>query len=206
MKDKNNNINFNGSVNFNGLSQIASRDINNYNLSDVNTKASYTPEPKWRSPITMAILTWISFITGVIFIFPISHLVKSVRGLLDGNIQALSDSGIEIASFFLIGIILFLTITLSLRRITKKQTRHPLLFDYAISGANQRLTLEKIHIEKCPLCGGKMRYYNKAIELRDIVRSDGSVKREVVRRIPALECKRNTDHWYKVDPAEDKVQ
>lgn len=71
----------------------------------------------------------------------------------------------------------------SLRRITKNQTRHPLLFNYAISGYGRRLTLEKIHIEKCPQCGGKMKYYNKPVEWIDKHYSDGKSKREVTKRI-----------------------
>lgn len=206
MKNKKNNINFNGPVNFNGSSQIASGDINNHNLRDITTKALYTPEPKWRSQITMEILTWISVIIGIVSIFPISQIVKFIMNLLDGKIQDLSNSGIQNYSFFLLGLMIFLLITITLRRITKKQTRHPLLFNYAISGVNQRLTLEKINIEKCPQCGGEMKYYNKAIEWCDVTRTDGSVKREVVRKIPAVECKRNANHWYEVDPAEDKLQ
>ena len=94
----------------------------------------------------------------------------------------------------------------TLRRIAKKQTRHPLFFNFAISGYGNRLTIEKIHIEGCPQCGGKMKYYNKPVEWREILRSDGSTKREVTKRIPVLECKRNAEHWYAVDPAEDRVK
>ncbi len=75
-----------------------------------------------------------------------------------------------------------------------------------ISGYGNRLTIEKIHIEGCPQCGGKMKYYNKPVEWREILRSDGSTKREVTKRIPVLECKRNAEHWYAVDPAEDRVK
>ena len=51
-----------------------------------------------------------------------------------------------------------------------------------------------------------MRYYNKPVEWKEVLRSDGSVKNEVTKRVPALECKRNSKHWYEVDPAEDKVK
>lgn len=84
--------------------------------------------------------------------------------------------------------------------------KNPLFFNFAISGYGNRLTIEKIHIEGCPQCGGKMKYYNKPVEWREILRSDGSTKREVTKRIPVLECKRNAEHWYAVDPAEDRVK
>ena len=120
--------NFNGNVNFTGKTQIAAGDIIN-NISEEKQKtANYDPEPKWRSPFTLA------------------------------------------------------------------------------SGYGNRLTIEKIHIEGCPQCGGKMKYYNKPVEWREILRSDGSMKREVTKRIPVLECKRNAEHWYAVDPAEDEVK
>ena len=51
----------------------------------------------------------------------------------------------------------------------------------------------------------KMKYYNKQIEWVDKLYSDGKVKREVTKRIPVLECKRNSNHCYVVDYAEDKV-
>lgn len=51
-----------------------------------------------------------------------------------------------------------------------------------------------------------MKYYSKPIEWVDKYYSDGRTKREVTKRIPVLECKRNSEHWYEVDPAEDKVE
>ena len=92
-----------------------------------------------------------------------------------------------------------------LRSITKKETRHPLFFNYAISGLGRRITIEKIHIDKCPICGGTMKYFNKAVEWEYGKYSDGRTKREVIKKVPALQCKRNSNHWFEVDPAEDRV-
>ncbi|MDI5946385.1 hypothetical protein [Streptococcus equi] len=92
-----------------------------------------------------------------------------------------------------------------MRSITKKETRHPLFFNYAISGLRRKITIEKIHIDKCPICGGTMKYFNKAVEWRDITYSDGRKKHEVIKKVPALQCKRNSEHWFKVDPAADRV-
>ena len=52
----------------------------------------------------------------------------------------------------------------------------------------------------------KNEIYNKQIEWVDKLYSDGKVKREVTKRIPVLECKRNSNHYYVVDYAEDRVQ
>ena len=43
---------------------------------------------------------------------------------------------------------------------------------------------------------GKMKYYNKPIECRH---------GKITKAIPALECLRNHEHWYKVEPAEDRI-
>ena len=50
-----------------------------------------------------------------------------------------------------------------------------------------------------------MKYFNKAIKWRDITYSDGRTKREVIKRVPALQCKRNSDHWFEVDPAAERL-
>lgn len=78
--------------------------------------------------------------------------------------------------------------------------------NFAINGYGGRLVLEKIHIDKCPQCGGKMKYYNKPVEWKELLYSNGKIKRQIVKKVPALECKRNAEHWYKVDPAEDRVK
>jgi len=122
-------------------------------------------------------------VIGILGVFPISNIVKVAVNLFNGSSQVTSD--IKTAIYLiLLAILMFLFILFfSLRRITKNQTRHPLLFNYAISGYGRRLTLEKIHIEKCPQCGGKMKYYNKPVEWIDKHYSDGKSKREVTKRI-----------------------
>lgn len=204
---KNNNRNyFNGTTNFNGTTQIAVGDIIN-NTSDIHLKnANYTPEPVWRSPFTMGVLSWISFAIAIGELFPIGKMVKNVLNVFGGAPKV--SSGVENQSYLIIfAILTFLFIAfIMLRRVARNQTRHPLLFNFAISGYGKRLILEKIHIDKCPQCGGNMKYYNKPVEWIDKHYSDGKTKREITKRTPALECKRNSEHWYEVDPAEDKVE
>lgn len=204
-KGNKNQNNFNGTTNFNGPVQFAAGDINNGDSVAEKNIAQYTAEPIWRSPITMAILTWISVVIGIASLLPFGHIIKNVLELLKGNVKMLSSEEIQIYSIVFMVLFCLFIIIFSLRRITKKQTRHPICFNYAISGYGGRLNLERIHIDKCPLCGGKMKYYNKPIEWREIVKSNGSTKREVIKRVPALECKRNARHWFEVDPAEDKI-
>ena len=91
------------------------------------------------------------------------------------------------------------------KSITSKETRYPLMFNYALSGIGNRLSIEKVEVAACPICNGKMKYYNKPIAWDRIIDSNGNEKRIVTERVPALECKRNSKHWAEVDPAEDKV-
>ncbi|WP_099203899.1 hypothetical protein [Scatolibacter rhodanostii] len=205
--NKNQNKNsFNGIMNFNDTAQIAAGDIIN-NIPAVKSyqEAKYTPEPIWRSSITMAILTWVGFAISIVGLLPLGKIIKSILEFFNGNAKVLLKSEIMTYLIVLLVVLVLCFIIFSLRRITKTQTRYPLFINFAINGKGEKLTLEKIHIDKCLQCGGKMKYYNKPIEWREIFRNDGSLKREVTKRIPALECKRNTEHWYEVDPAEDKV-
>ena len=202
-----NNNNFKGPVNFNGPAQVAGGDIINVINEEEKPRlktARYTPEPVWRSPFTLAVLSWISLILGIVSVIPVGKILQNALNLFKGNIQAIMNFPIELYTYFLMFSILLLTFVLSLRRITKKQIRVPLVFDYAISGVERRIVLEKVKLGECPICGGKMKYYNKPIEWREYC-VDGKRKREVVKRVPALECKRNNKHWVEVDPAEERI-
>lgn len=206
MKDTNSQYNFNGTTNFNGSVQFAGGDIINESSTPKQVEATYTPEPKWRSPFTLAVLSWISVIIGILSLIPIGKIFISALNILKGNFQAASNFPIQAYLTASIVLAFIFVIFLSFRRIVKKQIRVPLALNYAISGHDGHLTLEKIHINKCPQCGGKMKYYNKPVEWIDKYYSDGKTKREVTKRIPVLECTRNSEHCYKVDPAEDKVK
>ena len=203
MRDKSNINNVSGNV-FNGPTNIVAG--NNYSKKDEADKvATYKPEPIWRSPITMAILSWVGLILSLIGLFPLYKIFEPIINLItNGRIKAdLNNDNIYVIIFAVIFI--FFVLIMCLRSITKKETRHPLFFNYAISGLGRRITIEKIHISQCPICGGTMKYFNKAVEWEDRKYSDGRTKREVIKKVPALQCKRNSNHWFEVDPAEDRV-
>lgn len=206
MRDINHQNNFNGTTNFNGSVQFAGGDIINETSISKQVEATYTPEPKWRSPFTLAVLSWISVIIGILGLIPSGKIFVNAINLLKGNSQAVSDFPIQVYLMVFIILVFLFVLFFSLRRIVKKQIRVPLVLNYALSGHDGHLTLEKIHIDKCPQCGGKMKYYNKPVAWIDKYYSDGKTKREVTKRIPVLECARNSEHCYKVDPAEDKVK
>ena len=206
MRDKYSKSNINnvsGNI-FNGPTNIVAG--NNYSKEAEEDKvASYTPEPVWRSPITMAMLSWMGFIISLLGLFPMYKMFEPEINLITNKrVKVDLNNNIYVIIFAVIFILFVLV--LCLRSITKKETRHPLFFNYAISGLGRKITIEKIRIDKCPICGGTMKYFNKAVECRDITYSDGRTKREVTKKVPALQCKRNSDHWYEVDPAADKLK
>ncbi|WP_150262710.1 hypothetical protein [Parvimonas micra] len=202
MRDKNNN-NVSGNV-FNGTTNIIAGNSNNIGINEEEKTAKYTAEPVWRSPIIMALLTWLGIIISLIEVFPIYKIFNSIITLLkEKNIQN-NISYIKYSMIFII-LIFILIVILWLRSITKRETRHPLFFNYAISGFGRKISIEKIHINNCSKCGGKMKYYNKPVEWNEYY-YNGKIKREITKRVPVLECKRNSEHCYEVDPAEDKLK
>lgn len=204
MDSKQNNIN--GKVNFYGPAQVAGGDIINFLNEEKKqtTAAGYTSEPVWRSPFTLAVLSWISVILAVVSVVPMGKILQNVLYLFQGNTKAVMNFQINQYVYFMFVSLLLFVFSLWLRRITKKQIRIPLAFDYAINGMERRIVIEKIKPGKCPICGGGMKYYNKPIEWREY-NVDGKRKREVIKRTPALECRRNCEHWFKVDQAEEKI-
>lgn len=152
MKKINNQNNFNGTTNFNGPVQFSAIDTIN-NTNNNQCKANYTPEPKWRSPFTLAVLSWISVVIGILGLIPVGKIFENALKLLKGNMQTVSTFPIQVyLMFFVISVLLF-ALFFSLRRIAIKQIRIPLILNYAISGHGERITIEKIHIDKCPQCG-----------------------------------------------------
>jgi len=182
-------------ANFHANTQIVEGDVYNINYEREEQKATYQPEPIWRSQITLATLTWLSFIISVSSLFPIYKvIVEPILNLSTGNYENIGKSNYL---FIVLVLLLFLFFIVQiLRYIAKKQIRYPLILNYAINGKEHKLTLEKININPCPQCGGKMKYYNKPIEW---------IGKKVTKTTPALECLRNHEHWYKVDPAEDRI-
>ena len=206
MIQDNTNKNINIGNTFNGPTQmIGSVVINSPHEGLVEEPATYKPEPLWRSPFTLAVLSWISVIIGVLGIVPIGNIIGSALALFNDSFQRKTTEELKLWIWLFLIVMILLVIFITLRGIAKKQVRYPLFCNLAISGYGKRIVIEKIHISKCPRCGGEMRYYNKPVEWIDHY-IDGKVKREVTKKVPVLECKRNTEHCYRVDTAEDRVK
>lgn len=206
MKQKNTNKNINVGNTFNGPTQMFGPVVINSPHEDlVEEPATYKPETLWRSPFTLAVLSWISVIIGVFGIFPIGNIIGSALALFNDAFQRKTTEELQLWTWLFFIALMLLVIFITLRRIAKKQVRYPLFCNLAISGCGKRIVIERIHISKCPRCGGEMRYYNKPVEWLDHC-IDGKVKREVTKRVPVLECKRNSEHYYRVDTAEDRIK
>lgn len=185
MRDKFSKSNINavsGNI-FNGPTNIVSGNNTDFNGNSLGKTATYEPEPVWRRPITMAILSWMGIFISLIEIFPFYKLLEHLINLFTNkSIQINANNNIIYWGILAIVIIILFAIIVWLRDITKRETRHPLFFNYAISGLGRKLTIEKIHIDKCTICGGTMKYFNKAVEWRDTTYPNGKTKREVTKK------------------------
>ena len=205
-----NSIENSGGINL-GNQYQAGRDINISTPAPSNDiTAEYDAIPKWRSPFTQSILTWIGTSAGILSLFPIWKTVSPAINLLQLQFGTISEEAslskspstqiFSVAALFLL--LFAVIISFRLRNIAKKQIRKPALPGWAINGRNNRITIEQIKPGKCPRCGGKMKYYNKPIQWDSSVDINGKTKRTITKRAPALECLRNSNHFYLDDPAE----
>lgn len=182
----------------------AGRDVVVNPPPDVPPSATYEAVPKWRSPFTQGVLSWAGAIIGLVSLFPLGKFLQAVLGLFTSGPEGVSGSPSLAWLVASLVLVLVVVLIIKLRRVTKAQLRVPLMFGWAVSGSGHRITIEKIRAGKCPLCGGKMRYYSKPTEWIDHIDANGRKRREVTERRPALECTRNPRHWVEVDPAEEE--
>lgn len=88
MIQDNTNKNINVGNTFNGPAQtIGSVVINSPHEDLVEEPVTYKSEPLWRSPFTLAVLSWISVIIGVLGIFPIGNIIGSALALFNDSFQ-----------------------------------------------------------------------------------------------------------------------
>lgn len=135
MKDKfyNSNINnVSGNI-FNASTTIISGNNNFKEYEIENLTASYTPDPIWKSPIIIGILTWIGFFISLIEFF---SNYKIFNFYLDEN-KIIIYLVVFVIGLFSLFIIIFLI------NMVKKETRYPLFFNYAISGLVKKITIKK---------------------------------------------------------------
>ena len=167
--------------------------------------AEYEAKVIWKTPLTKSVLGFSGILSSVASAFTIfkgiEPLINWFRNSNTGQFKGINENFL----FIFLGIFLLTIIIFYLRSITSKETRQPLMFNYALSGIGNRLSIEKVEVAACPICNGKMKYDNKPTAWDRVIDPNGKEKRIVTERVPALECKRNSKHWFEVDPAEDKI-
>lgn len=184
---------------------VAGRDVHIQKNGEERPVAKYEAKVIWKTPLTKSVLSLSGILSSLASAFTIfksiEPLINWFRNSKTGQFKGINENFV----FIFLGIFLLTIIIFYLRSITSKETRYPLMFNYALSGIGNRLSIEKVEVAACPICNGKMKYYNKPIAWDRIIDSNGNEKRIVTERVPALECKRNSKHWAEVDPAEYKV-
>lgn len=174
----------------------AGRDLIFYPQSaSANTKDAPDYEVKWswRSPLTLAVLTWVSVVVGIL---SLGSAYKVFEPLLSG---LFNGSGLDVAStiqplwiYVLLGFILLFAIAMLLRRIASNETQHLSRFSMvpAITGWGKRIGLARLK-GQC-VCGGKLRFYSKPVGFSPPDPQTG--KQRVTEREMSAECVRDPKH------------
>ncbi|UNU72642.1 hypothetical protein LU293_05855 [Moraxella nasovis] len=166
--------------------------------SEPKFEATYDAQPLWRSPFTLATLTWLSVPSSILAILSIIALI----------FESIYKTGI--GYYIFIPVLIFIPFFLFLawlKNIAEKQIRLPTwLKGYAINGFGKVIAVEKIIANPCPICGGEMIYHNRLVDYDEIYYSNGTSKKINKKYRPYLTCTRNFEHAYEIDKAEQRLQ
>lgn len=173
--------------------------------SEESNRPEYEIHKKWDSEIAEKPLTVASVVA---FLADVCTLI----GFLYAAYNARNTQKLPSLTFLCILLVLLAVFSLAfgialwLRDIVKKQLLLPLAFGYGISGYHGKIGLCSI-TGKCPICGGKLKYYNGMTEWHDVIDPiNGQIlKRVPKRKEPVLRCNRNHRHLWLVDPAEVRI-
>ena len=165
--------------------------------NEKSENAQIKAEPKWRSPLTKDVLTWISCIAGVLALFPANSLY---HWIVTGSFKSATLKPLilyicvfSVLAFIILG-------SCRLRTIAKKQLTFPLAFNYGISGVGEHLSLIKLK-SKCPICKGNLRYKKYEYDSHYEYYINKRSKKVIDKKKPFVVCSRNDEHRWYVDPA-----
>lgn len=162
--------------------------------SHAEPTAEYHVKWSWRSPLTLAILTWVSAALGVLSVVAGWQGFSPLFSAIGSGLPPEPTSPGWVIAFFVV--VLMLMIVLALRGVAKHRTQHfsPLPWLPTLTGWGGRIGLARLQ-GKCPIDGGKLRFYDKPSKWIDY--SNG--RQKVTERRMVAECVKNGDHCWLVD-------
>lgn len=184
-----------GGGDIHGPAYQAGGDIN-IGMSSPEPSVEYGASWSWRSPLTLAALTWLSVALGVLGVVAgWQGLMPLINMLRNGRLPN-GPPNLSWLITFVVVAVLFL-IALVLRRVAKHRTQHFFALPGmpAITGWGGRVGLAKFR-GRCPICGGNLRFYDKPTHWIEDLQSG---RRKITARSMAAECVKNEDHWWPVD-------
>ena len=165
--------------------------------------APYEVKWSWKSPFTQAMLGWIGVALGLVsFLAGYQAFGPNFSSLLNGEGASLETGIAPDAAWiyvFLAAIVL-LAVVIGLFRVAKNQTqRVGPSFLPVLTGWDHRLGLARF-TGSCSMSRGKLRFCNKPTQRA--VNLESGVRGKILELQMAMECVRNGDHWWRMDPAE----
>lgn len=157
--------------------------------------AKYQPKWSWQSPLTLAMLTWISVGLGVLGVIAgWQGLTPFFESLGHGLQMERPQTGWMIA---FIVVFLLLVFVILLRGVAKNRTQHfsPLSWFPTLTGWGGRIGFARLQ-GTCPVCSGRLKFYDKPTKWLTFLETG---RRKVTERRMAAECVKNEDHWWPVD-------
>lgn len=159
----------------------------------------YEVKWSWRSPLTLAALTWFSVILGVLSLGSgYKAFEPLVSALLSGGGIANAPDMQPLWIYILFGLLLLFVVAMVLRRTASNETQHLSRFSLlpAITGWGRRIGFARLK-GKCT-CGGRLRFYSKPVAYSPPDPQTG--KQRVAEREMTAECVRDpNNHAWRVE-------
>lgn len=159
----------------------------------------------WKSPFTQAILGWTSLFFSI---FSAASFYKLFRSVLDSTGTAIASPSTSYWVWFVLFVVCLATFALAstMWRIVRLRLHAfaPVSFLPVATESEGHFAVAKYQ-GRCPRCDGKLRFYSKPVAWRTVPTSGGGTKEKVANRVLAAECRRNHEHWWKLDPTDTIV-
>lgn len=156
----------------------------------------------WKSPLTQAVLGWVSVFLSIFSAASFYRLIRLALGS-SGDAPALTaaSSGVWLALFACCLVALLLA--LAMWRIVRLRLHAftPISFLPVATESEGHFAVAKYE-GTCRTCDGKLRFYKRPVEWKSVPAFGGGTRDKVTKRVMAAECRRNPEHWWKLDPTD----